>query len=105
MTKIVTLRLGNDVYEELRDAAVAKRRTLSSFIEAAALAWIREGQYVDDEEMIEILNDDALLRRLTTGSQQARRHKGEIVDYGRASADRCVLVPREHVPEPPDLGS
>ena len=76
MTKTVTLRLGEDVYEELREAAAAERRPLSNLIETAALARIREAQFVDDAEMAEILGNDALVGRLKSGSRQARRHKG-----------------------------
>ena len=39
----------------------------------------RETQFVDDGEMAEILNDDALVRRLRTGSRQARQRKGGFV--------------------------
>lgn len=80
MTKTVTLRLGEDVYEELREAAAAERRPLSNLIETAALARIREAQFVDDAEMAEILGNDALLRRLEAGSRQARRRKGHFVE-------------------------
>lgn len=80
MTKTVTLRLGEDVYEELREAAAAERRPLSNLIETAALARIREAQFVDDAEMAEVLGNDALLRRLEAGSRQARRRKGRFVE-------------------------
>ena len=80
MTKTVTLRLGEDVYEELREAAAAERRPLSNLIETAALARIREAQFVDDAEMAEILGNDALVRRLKTGSRQARRRRGHFVE-------------------------
>lgn len=80
MTKTVTLRLGEDVYEELREAAAAERRPLSNLIETAALARIREAQFVDDAEMAEILSNDALVRRLKSGSRQARRRKGQFVE-------------------------
>ena len=79
MTKTVTLRLGEDSYAELREAAAAERRPLSNLIETAALARIREAQFVDDDEMAEILGNDALIRRLKTGSRQARRRKGHFV--------------------------
>ena len=79
MTKTVTLRLGEEVYEEFREAAAAERRTLSNLIETAALARIRETQFVDDVEMTEILGNDALVGRLKSGSQQARRRKGDFV--------------------------
>ena len=79
MTKTVTLRLDQDVYQELREAAAAERRPLSNLIENAALAKIREAQFVDAAEMADILSHDALVRRLKTGSRQARQRKGRIV--------------------------
>ena len=79
MTKTVTLRLGEDVYQELREAATAERRPLSNLIETAALARVREAQFVDDAEMAEILSNEALVRRLKTGSRQARGRKGRFV--------------------------
>ena len=79
MTKTITLRLDEDVYEELREAATAERRPLSNLIETAALARIREDQFVDDAEMAEISENDDLTRRLKAGSRQARNRKGTIV--------------------------
>lgn len=79
MAKTVTLRLAEDVYEELREAAAAERRPLSNLIETAALARIREEQFVDGAEMAEILSHEDLTRRLRTGSPQARKRKGRFV--------------------------
>ena len=79
MPKTVTLRLDDEVYKELREAAVAERRPLSNLIETAALARVREEQFVDDAEMAEILSNEALLRRLKAGSRQARKRKGRFV--------------------------
>ena len=79
MTKTITLRLDEDVYEELREAATAERRPLSNLIETAALARVREDQFVDDAEMAEILENDDLLRRLKAGSRQARKRTGTVV--------------------------
>ena len=101
MAKTVTLRLRDDVYEELREAAVAERLSLSNLVETAALAWIREAQFVDDEEVAQILSDDALIKRLKTGSQQARRHKGRIVHDARVGAVRCGRVAKQHAPGSP----
>ena len=47
------------------------------------LEWLdgnEQAQFVDDTEMTEIQDDDALIRRLRTGSRQARRRKGHLVD-------------------------
>ena len=73
------MRLGEATYEELREAAAAEGRTLSDLIETAALARIRETQFVDDAEMTEILSKDALVGRLkaglATGSPAHRRFR------------------------------
>ena len=79
MTKTITLRLDEDVYEELREAATAERRPLSNLIETEALARVREDQFVDDAEMAEILANDALVRRLKAGSRQASKRAGTFV--------------------------
>lgn len=79
MSKIVTLRLDDDAYRELREAAEAENRPLSNLIETAALRRIREERFVDDAEMSEILGNERLLRRLRAGSKQARRRKGRFV--------------------------
>ena len=47
MSKTVTLRLKDDVYDTLREAALAENRPLSNLIETAALSKIREQQFVD----------------------------------------------------------
>ena len=80
MGKTVTLRLDTHVYEEFKEAARSENRPLSNLIETAALAKIREQQFVDDAELAEILEDEALLRRLQAGSSQARRRQGLFVE-------------------------
>ncbi len=67
MARTVTPRLEQDAYDELREAAAAERRPLSDFIATAALERVREAQFVDDGEMAEIVNDDALVRSLRIG--------------------------------------
>ena len=47
------------------------------------LEWLEESEKaksVDDKEMTEIADNDELIRRLRTGSRQARRRKGRFVD-------------------------
>lgn len=79
MSKTITLRLADDVYDELREAAQSENRPLANLIETAALAKIREEQFADDVEMAEILDDERLVRRLRTASRQARQRKGAFV--------------------------
>jgi predicted transcriptional regulator len=79
MSKIVTLRLDDDVYDELREAAVAQRRSLSNLIESAAVTKVREERFLDDAEMSEILSNERLMTRLRKGSREARKRKGRFV--------------------------
>jgi predicted transcriptional regulator len=80
MTKTVTLRLDEEVYDEFREAADAERRPLSNLIETAALTKLREQQFVDDAEMAEIRSNERLLQRLKAGSKDAAKRRGRFVD-------------------------
>lgn len=80
MGKTVTLRLSDEVYLALTEAARAENRPLSNLIETAALAKIREQQFVDDAEMAEILANQNLVERIRKGSGDARARKGQFID-------------------------
>ena len=80
MSKTVTLRLDDETYEVFRAAASAQNRPLSNMIETAALARIREEQFVDDHEMADIRADKKLQVRLKKGSKAAARREGRFVE-------------------------
>ena len=80
MPKTVTLRLEDDVYETLTRAARAERRSIANLIVTAALARLEEEQFVDDCEMAGIRGDEALMKRMSKGTRDARARKGRFVD-------------------------
>ena len=80
MPKTVTLRLKDDVYQALLEAAHAENRSLSNLIKTAALMKIREQQFADDIELAEILANEELMKRIRKGSSEARLRKGRFVD-------------------------
>jgi len=80
MGKTITLRLSDDVYQAFVEAARAENRPLSNLIETAALAKIREQQFVDDAEMAEILANEKLIKRIRKGSRDAKARKGQFVE-------------------------
>ena len=80
MSKTVTLRLKEEVYNAFIEAAKAENRSLSNLIETAALNNIREQQFVDDAEMAEILADSRLMKRIEMGSREAQLRKGQFVE-------------------------
>jgi predicted transcriptional regulator len=55
MAKTITLRVDDTVYNTLKRAADGDRRTISNFIEHAAINYIFNNTVVDDNEMEEIL--------------------------------------------------
>jgi len=79
MAKTITLRLDDKVLERFKTHAKDENRTLSNFIETAALRYVEEVELVDDFEMHEILTNAPLLKRLKKGSDDARNKRGHFV--------------------------
>ena len=79
MSKTVTLRLGEDVYEKFRGLAENDNRPLSNFIETAALRFVQEHEYADEFEMAEIRGNTSLNRSLKSGLRDAKAKRGSFV--------------------------
>ena len=79
MSKTVTLRLDDEVYKRFRGLAEHDNRSLSNFIETAALRFIEEHEYVDEFEMAEIKDNAALNRSLKSGVRDAKGKRGFFV--------------------------
>jgi predicted transcriptional regulator len=75
MSKTITLRISSPVYEMFRTLAERDNRSLSNFIETAALRFVTEHEFVDEYEMAEIRSNKALNDSLkkAVGDAQARR--------------------------------
>ena len=56
MTKTITVRLDENVYEIFKKAADGQKRTISNYIEYATLNYTVNETVVDDLEMNEILS-------------------------------------------------
>ncbi|MHB8278107.1 MAG: YlcI/YnfO family protein [Candidatus Humimicrobiaceae bacterium] len=79
MSKTVTLRIENHLYEKLKELAKSENRTLSNFIETAALNYVEQIELADEYEMKEILSNTDLLERLKKGSLDATHKRGRFV--------------------------
>ncbi len=80
MYRTVTLKLEDDVYRIFSEAAEAGNRSLENLIETAALLRIKEEQFTDDAETAEIIADRELMKRIKTGSGEARLKKGMFIE-------------------------
>lgn len=79
MPKTITLRVDDDTYRLIQTAARGDRRTISNFLEIAAVSYITEESFVSDEEMNELVNDKKLAQKLKLGREQIKQGKYAIV--------------------------
>ena len=79
MSKTVTIRLNDDIYNFIKQHAQNDNRPLSNYIETATLRYIAEIDYVDDFEMSNIMNDAQLLKSLKKGSSDVKAKRGGFV--------------------------
>ena len=80
MSKIVTLRLDDDVYRRFKLLAESDNRTLSNFIETCVLRYIDKINFVDEFEMKEIKENQELNRSLIRAFQNMSEKKGKLVE-------------------------
>ena len=80
MPKTITIRLDDGTYSIFRRLAEGENRTLSNFIETAALRYIQETEYVDEYEMAEIRGNRPLSQSIKRGHVDAKRRKGRFVE-------------------------
>lgn len=79
MSKTVTLRLPESIYERFRALAERENRPLSNFIETAASRYVEAEQFVDEFEMAEIEANSELNRSLRRGIKDAKAGRGRFV--------------------------
>ena len=79
MSKTVTLRLGENIYDMFRLMAERENRPMSNFIETAVLRYLQEHEFADDFEMTEISGNASLLASLKKGHADAKAQRGRFV--------------------------
>ena len=79
MSKTVTLRLDEAVYDRFKALAKDDNRPLSNYIETAALRFVEDNEYVDEFEMSEIQSNADLNKSLKKGLKDASSQRGRFV--------------------------
>jgi predicted transcriptional regulator len=80
MSKTITIRLDDNIYQFLNQAAKAERRSIANFIEFAALSYLQTESFITDEEMNSILKNQDLLNSLQNGINDIKEGKYKTVD-------------------------
>ena len=79
MPRVVTLRLKDEEYNFIVEAAEIENRPLSNFITTKVLKFIEESYFVDSIEMEQINIDKKLQEKLRVGSLDAKKMKGKFI--------------------------
>jgi len=67
IVKTVTMRVDDSIYNMIKLAADGQKRNLSNFIEFATMQYLTSSQFVDNDEMQEIMDDKVLVQNLMNG--------------------------------------
>ena len=65
--KTVTMRVDDSIYDMIKLAAEGQKRNLSNFIEFATIQYLTSSQFVENDEMAEIMDDKELVKNLIDG--------------------------------------
>ncbi len=79
MSRTVTLRLPDSLYDLFRTLAERENRPLSNFIETAASRYVESELLVDEFEMAEIESNRDLIQSLHRGTEDAKNGRGRFV--------------------------
>lgn len=79
MSKTITLRLNDEVYQKFKSIAIQDNRPISNFIETAALRFVEEHEYVDEFEIAEIRDNASLNKSIKSGLRDAKAKRGRFV--------------------------
>lgn len=61
------MRVDDSVYDMIKLAAEGQKRNISNFIEFATVQYLTSSQFVENDEMTEIMNDKELVQNLING--------------------------------------
>lgn len=79
MSKTISIRVDNTLYQSLKIHAESENRSISNFIETATKRYIDEIDYVDEFEMESISGSPELVDRLKQGTIDASKGRGRFV--------------------------
>ena len=79
MSKTITVRINEDIYDLFKKAADGERRSISNFVEFATIQYVSSEISITDDEMNEILTDKKLCQSLQDGLKEVKQGNYKIV--------------------------
>ena len=78
MPKTITLRVEDNIYNIFKRAAEGDRRSISNFMEYAALNYVFNSNVIDDDELKEVMVFEKDIKR---GLEDVKKGRYKIIEW------------------------
>jgi len=80
MAKTITIRIDDELYNNIKNAADSEHRSISNYIENATRSYILNENFVSDEEMVDILKNKGFITSIKASLDDIEKGKYVIVE-------------------------
>lgn len=80
MAKTITIRIDDELYKNIKNAADSEHRSISNYIENATRSYIFNENFVSDEEMEDILKNKGFITSIKASLDDIEKGKYTIVE-------------------------
>ncbi len=80
MSKTITIRIADNIYDLFKLAADGEHRSISNFIEYASLNYLTNELHVSDDEMNEILSNNEMVKSIKNGLMDVEKGNYTIIE-------------------------
>ena len=80
MAKTITLRVNDNFYEKIKEAADSEHRSIANYIENATRNYLLEESFVSDEEMEDILKNKNFINNIKSSLNDIEKGSYTIVE-------------------------
>ncbi len=80
MAKTITIRIDDDLYNNIKNAADSEHRSIANYIENATRSYILKENFVSDEEMEDILKNKGFITNIKASLDDIEKGKYTIVE-------------------------
>ena len=81
MAKTITIRIDDDLYNNIKNAADSEHRSIANYIENATRSYILKENFVSDEEMEDILKNKGFITNIKASLDDIEKGKYTIVEW------------------------
>jgi hypothetical protein len=80
MAKTITLRVNDNFYEKIKEAAESEHRSIANYIENATRSYLLEKSFVSDEEMEDVLKNKNFIDNIKSSLNDIEKGTYTIVE-------------------------